>query len=1172
MLVLLCPALVAQQPGRPDIIRGRVVGPDSQPVAGARVAVRSEESNEVRETVTTARGAWTVLFPTHSEKYVVTTRFIGMEPSIVRVKWRHDDAVLTANVALVAARHQLERVTVREHPRPRPVRDDAQSSGDAGFDAGAFGDVREPRDGWWNQLDAKRYSVLGGDPSENTLTVNGAEVRTVLPNPIGLSGHLSAASGDVSQAGTSSGRLAVGVGSGGVYHLRYIDVNAAPASLQWVDESSDEAGMRSTTLDASLWAFDPLFNRRVRHNTTLTVSRRTTPLPAFPTSSEGLARLGLAPDSLARFLGVIAQSGIPVTVAAMPDQQRTTRASWITRLDFSDPNVATPTNRFNVVMNIGTERADASGASPAALASHAGSQTQTGGFISATLDHLIGTGFLTTLSTTLNGYSTRDDPYLALPEGRVRVRSALSSGDSTLTWLTFGGNAGAGRRTHVATWQAHAATTWVTYDTTHQFRVGGDVFTERQRAEEPLNALGTFEFESLEALEAGRAMRYTRQTTSPTTSASGVRSALYLDDRWTLSPSLMLKYGLRLDMSRTAAAIPYNSAVDDAFGRRTDVLPRLTKISPRATLQWSYGSIAHQSRLAFSVGREQSPLGASAALAAARASGLSSATRLIDCVGDAVPFAAWSSYEGDPGTIPSTCLDGAGGQQVDGALPAVRLFDPSYQPPVAWRSTLSWFNSAWTEFQLSIATSRGTAQRSTVDLNLDPTPRFTLPAERGRPVYAPLAAVVPATGATALADSRRNASFGPVLATLSDMRSRATEVVFGKIIWIGKSFGIYPQYRYLTRSEQARGFDQGSAGDPFAASWGRSPWPHHTLRLNLRGKLSSQVDLIARPWVQSGVSYTPLVAGDINGDGAVNDIAYIPQPSTELGQEMLESLHGAPASVLRCIGRQYGQIAGRNSCTGPWSGGMDLSLEISPPNFYSGGILIHLVNAAGAADRLIHGSAHTRGWGDPAVVDPTLFAVTSFDPSARQFRYQVNPRFGQHGGISTWHQPIELRIEVRTWVGPSLQTQQNHTMAQRVRANRDDLGRVLPFANPFAEIAKRADDLHLTVAQRDSLQAIESAWRPVVDSIQAELSGYIEQVSDTVSDNEVVARVRASTARIAEATASRAPALRALLTEDQLGLLPSALQIWIIRKAEGAGDDSGFNQARSVPEALLTSR
>ena len=105
MLVLLCPALVAQQPGRPDIIRGRVVGPDSQPVAGARVAVRSEESNEVRETVTTARGAWTVLFPTHSEKYVVTTRFIGMEPSTVRVKWRHDDAVLTANVALVAARH-----------------------------------------------------------------------------------------------------------------------------------------------------------------------------------------------------------------------------------------------------------------------------------------------------------------------------------------------------------------------------------------------------------------------------------------------------------------------------------------------------------------------------------------------------------------------------------------------------------------------------------------------------------------------------------------------------------------------------------------------------------------------------------------------------------------------------------------------------------------------------------------------------------------------------------------------------------------------------------------------------------------------------------------------------------------------------------------------------------
>ena len=211
LLALLHTPLAAQRSERPDIIRGRIVGPDGQPLAGALVTVRAEESGQLRETVSSARGAYTVLFPTHSPTYAVTARFIGMEPATVRAAWTRDATVLTANVSLTMARNpiELERVTVGEHPRPRPMRDDVQLLGEMGYDAGGAGDVRTPTDGWWNPLDPQRYSVLGTDPSENILTVNGAEVQTVLPNPVGLSGRMSAASGAASKGGTSGGRLAV---------------------------------------------------------------------------------------------------------------------------------------------------------------------------------------------------------------------------------------------------------------------------------------------------------------------------------------------------------------------------------------------------------------------------------------------------------------------------------------------------------------------------------------------------------------------------------------------------------------------------------------------------------------------------------------------------------------------------------------------------------------------------------------------------------------------------------------------------------------------------------------------------------------------------------------------------------------------------------------------------
>jgi len=1139
-------SLGAQQGNGPDILRGRVTGPDSQPVAGAQVTVRVSGGGEARSTSTNERGAYTMLFPGSAGDYVVTARFVGMTPASVRVVRMGDDAVLIGNLTLADAAVTLEKVTVVARERPRVVRDFERVESRLENDVG--GDSFGPPDSRANSLDPARYSILGIDPAENTLTVNGAQVDAVLPTLVGQVRSVSTASADASHGGYSGGRLNAVMMAGGDFHLRYLDASLAPAAFKWVDPASAQVGAESSTLGLTLWTFDPLFSRRIRQNSILTYEQRTSPLPDFPTSPAGLSRLGLAPDSLQRFLTLMRERGVPATTSAVPGSRRDTRLAWLGRVDVGSNANTT----FNLMMNVGTEAGEGAHMAPSALPSHGGETRRTTAFATATLSRYIGSGFLTNLATTFNSSTSRAAAYLALPEGRVRIRSLLASGDTAISWLTFGGHPSAAVRTRNSRWEGRGSTEWLSFDSRHKFSLGGEVRADRLSMDPAYNALGSFEFESLEALEAGRAMRFTRESSVDPGQASGLHAGLHANHRWRPHARFSLEYGVRLDADRVESPAAYNPAIDSLFGRRTDVLPRLQSVSPRVGFAWQMGEKGRgnlPALLSMNTGRYQSNLGASTALEASRATGVPSARRLLDCVGDAVPTADWTSFAADPTAIPEGCADGSGGAPVTLAVPTVQLLD-RFQPPAEWRTALMWESRGLNAFRVSLVHSRGVAQRSVVDLNLHPTSAFTLPGEANRPVFAPDASVVAATGAVPLAASRREAAYARVLATRSDLRTEATQLAASKSIWITPSLAVFAQYRYLARREQRRGFDAPSAGDPFATTWSRAATPSHTIGARVRFKFGEHA-LIAQSWMQSGYPYSPLVAGDINGDGATNDLAFIPAPATALGQELTEQLRGAPASARRCVERQGGQLAARNSCTGPWSGGLELEMELSPRWMPDGmsGIRLELANAAGALDRLLHGSARARGWGDSPSVDPTLLVATGFEPTARQFRYQVNPRFGQRGALGAWRNPVELRLRIQMPIGRSLTAQQNRRMADAARATRGDqdaIGRgLVPIGDPFANILHLAEKLQLTAPQTDSLQAMQLRWRAEVDSAVVDLSDYMKQVDDSVPDRVIVERVRATQTRVGATTSSWVNVIRALLTEDQVDRLPRAVKAWI---------------------------
>src|SRR5438046_2643916 len=103
----------AAQVGRlPAVLTGTVLGPASQPLAGALVQAVSVESQISRHATTDARGRFTIVFPDGGGQYDLTIRFIGMAPANVSVARQGDEDRLVANVQMGASAVALEAVTV----------------------------------------------------------------------------------------------------------------------------------------------------------------------------------------------------------------------------------------------------------------------------------------------------------------------------------------------------------------------------------------------------------------------------------------------------------------------------------------------------------------------------------------------------------------------------------------------------------------------------------------------------------------------------------------------------------------------------------------------------------------------------------------------------------------------------------------------------------------------------------------------------------------------------------------------------------------------------------------------------------------------------------------------------------------------------------------------------
>jgi hypothetical protein len=423
--------------------------------------------------------------------------------------------------------------------------------------------------------------------------------------------------------------------------------------------------------------------------------------------------------------------------------------------------------------------------------------------------------------------------------------------------------------------------------------------------------------------------------------------------------------------------------------------------------------------------------------------------------------------------------------------------------------------------------------------------------------------IFPANGAIASRDAIVSPRFNRVSETRSDFSSTTRQLTVSLAptrfsqTW---SWGL--SYVLGRFDDEVPGF-QSTVGSPFARDRARAGGDtRHQIVVNLSYNL---FDVVRVGWFssfRSGTPYTPIIAGDVNGDGYTNDRAFIPNPATVADPAVAAGLRallatGAPGARA-CLARQLGALAARSSCEGPWTASANLSLGLNPIKVglpYRMALSFQVSNPLGAADLLVNGPNGLRGWGQPAAPDPALFYVRGFDPATQRFRYEVNQRFGATDPSRTAvRAPVTVTVLARFDFAATRERQllvQSLDRGRRAPGTRmNDLTARAFYSqgglqNPFAQLLRQQDTLGLTSEQADSIATVNRWYAIRLDSLWSPVTRYLGTLGDQYDRAEALDRYQRAREASVDLLRRVAPPIRALLTSEQQRRLPPAIAAYL---------------------------
>jgi hypothetical protein len=1210
LLLCMAAALGAQAPARHDVVKGRVTTDSGGPVVDADVIVTMAPTREVVRGKSDSSGGYSLTLANGTGEYLLYIGAVGRIAFRKRLTATGADSTFVVDAKLapvpVTTLAAVRSVAQRNRPPRTGTIEDRGSGLSAGDKTpdGVFGQISPDLAG---NLEAMA-SVLpgyamtpgglsaGGMTGANLSTLNGLSVGAELPRDAKTSARFMTSPWDPTRGGFAGAQLAQSLIAGGAIDYKRARVTLDAPTMQMGQPGATSLGQKYRSGIVTIGGDGPIIAQKYFYNYSVEASRTTTPVASLlDLDPLTLEQNGVSADSAQRLINAVTAQGIPLSLGGIPGDRQTTSGSFVTRIDKSSQPSRTPGGMASapwwILAAANMRKSDALSLSPSMIPSATTEQRSGGAALQGYTSIYIGPGrlWLNEVMAAISTTTNKSDPYLGIPSGSVRVASALDDGSSTVRSLSVGG--GSSPRRDEA-WSAELVNNTTFYQANKLARPIKLHLTGRYDSFDQIvggSRLGSYSFASISDFENNQPSSFSRALRIPDRKGGELSGASALGFNWTLKQRINLIGGLRAEGNVFTKTPEWNPAVESVLGVRTDHVPNTFAISPRLGFSWTYkGPVGFSSRFGPTAGVNYAPITVRGGFGRFRnrlaptliadaltGTGLSGSTLQISCFGPAAPTPDWDGYINGTAAIPAGCATGFDPVYSDTAANIV-AFAQHYKPQDAWRANLGSTRTFFgrTYISADVFYSMNSGQPSSLDRNFSGISRTTLFSENSRPVFVSRAGIVPSTGVVSPVESRTSNLFGRVMERQSDMQSNMKQVVLHTIPntkWFDPFLAV--DYVYTDTRVKRRGFDGNTSGDPRVAEWMQDAFTsRHQINLQL-GKSYKRVALTGIVIFRSGTLYTPMVGGDINGDGQWNDRAFVYGPTPQqvvligppipvtadtatgrLRSEMANLIAGAPDRIRDCLVSSTEQIAAANSCRGPWTATMNAYLSTTPNLPRIGRrmtVSMNFANPLALADRVLHGADDLRGWGGQAYPEQTLLYVRGYDSTRYQFRYEVNQRFGSTSPrTNAILNPFRVTLDMKFNLGRSVERQQvditlrpprNETGS---RASMDTIRTRLLLGSGatgpqdiYGAILYFRDSLALSADQIRRLEEARVPFRAKIDSMYSDLARQMVALPNGYDGASAAAMIKAVNDSAWAFMGEQGKPIQSILSSTQIQLL-----------------------------------
>jgi len=333
---------------------------------------------------------------------------------------------------------------------------------------------------------------------------------------------------DVSRGQFSGGEVASSTRSGTNSVQGSLTYDLQPQTLQ-AQAAPSPAFSRVFQLNKMSGSFGgPLIKNRLFAFGAIEGSQKVNPIATLLHSDPVTdARLGIAPDTVNRFLSLVTAAGLPLFPAGVPDEQTLNRGSALGRLDFviNDSNHLTVRTNWNGTSNAGTR------GNPRGLLQSLGTGGSHGGGLLAGLTTQLGTVTNDVRLTAQTDYR-KASGYVTLPRGRVLISSATPDGAVSTLEVGVGGNQDFPSTNRSLLFEGGDEAAWLSPSDSHRVKVGFLVNHATAHSDVMEEKNGVYFFNSLADFAANTPALYTRVLDASLRKSSRSGGAFYVGDAW----------------------------------------------------------------------------------------------------------------------------------------------------------------------------------------------------------------------------------------------------------------------------------------------------------------------------------------------------------------------------------------------------------------------------------------------------------------------------------------------------------------------------------------------------------------------------------------------------------------------------------------------------------------